>query len=81
LRTDYVDLLWVHMRDATTPIEEIVRALDDQVRLGKVLYVGISDSPAWSRRARMRSPSSAAGRRSSLFSFRTARSPAIRSGR
>lgn len=47
LRTDYVDLLWLHMRDATTPIDEAVRALDDQVRLGKVLYVGISDSPAW----------------------------------
>jgi len=47
LGTDYVDLLWLHMRDATTPIEEFVRALDDQVRLGKVLYVGISDSPAW----------------------------------
>jgi aryl-alcohol dehydrogenase-like predicted oxidoreductase len=47
LRTDYVDLLWLHMRDATTPIEEFVAALDDQVRLGKVLYVGISDSPAW----------------------------------
>ena len=47
LDTDYVDLLWLHMRDATTPIEEAVRALDDQVRLGKVLYVGISDSPAW----------------------------------
>jgi aryl-alcohol dehydrogenase-like predicted oxidoreductase len=47
LRTEYVDLLWLHMRDATTPIEEAVRALDDQVRLGKVLYVGISDSPAW----------------------------------
>jgi aryl-alcohol dehydrogenase-like predicted oxidoreductase len=47
LRTDYVDLLWLHMRDATTPIEEFVRALDDQVRLGKVLYVGISDSPSW----------------------------------
>jgi aryl-alcohol dehydrogenase-like predicted oxidoreductase len=47
LRTDYVDLLWVHMRDATTPVDEVVRALDDQVRLGKVLYVGISDSPAW----------------------------------
>jgi aryl-alcohol dehydrogenase-like predicted oxidoreductase len=47
LRTDYVDLLWLHMRDATTPIEEAVRALDDQVRLGKVLYVGISDAPAW----------------------------------
>lgn len=47
LRTDYVDLLWLHMRDDATPIEEAVRALDDQVRLGKVLYVGISDSPAW----------------------------------
>src|SRR5918992_2085651 len=47
LGTDYVDLLWLHMRDATTPIEEAVRALDDQVRAGKVLYVGISDSPAW----------------------------------
>jgi aryl-alcohol dehydrogenase-like predicted oxidoreductase len=47
LRTDRVDLLWLHMRDAYTPIEEAVRALDDQVRLGKVLYVGISDSPAW----------------------------------
>jgi aryl-alcohol dehydrogenase-like predicted oxidoreductase len=35
------------VRDALTPIEEFVRALDDQVRLGKVLYVGISDSPAW----------------------------------
>jgi len=47
LRTDYVDLLWLHMRDEATPIEEAVRALDDQVRLGKVLYVGISDSAAW----------------------------------
>ena len=47
LRTDHVDLLWLHMHDATTPIEEAVRALDDQVRLGKVLYVGISDSPGW----------------------------------
>src|SRR5690348_1805610 len=47
LRTDYVDLLWLHMRDPTTPIDEFVRALDDQVALGKVLYVGISDSPAW----------------------------------
>jgi aryl-alcohol dehydrogenase-like predicted oxidoreductase len=35
------------MRDSMTPIEEVVRALDDQVRAGKVLYVGISDSPAW----------------------------------
>ena len=47
LGTDYVDLLWLHMRDDLTPIDEAVRALDDQVRLGKVLHVGISDSPAW----------------------------------
>jgi aryl-alcohol dehydrogenase-like predicted oxidoreductase len=47
LETDYVDLLWLHMHDALTPVEEAVRALDDQVRLGRVLYVGISDSPAW----------------------------------
>lgn len=47
LGTDYVDLLYLHMRDETTPIDEVVRALDDQVRLGRVLHVGISDSPAW----------------------------------
>ncbi len=47
LRTDYVDLYWVHARDFTTPIEEVMRALDDLVRQGKVLYVGISDTPAW----------------------------------
>ena len=47
LGTDRVDVLWLHMRDAFTPIDEAVRALDDQVRLGKVLYVGVSDSPAW----------------------------------
>jgi len=47
LRTDYVDVLWLHMWDGTTPIEEVVRALDDLVSSGKVLYVGISDTPAW----------------------------------
>ena len=47
LGTDYVDLLWVHMWDAMTPAEEVVRALDDLVRAGKVLYVGVSDTPAW----------------------------------
>jgi len=47
LGTDYVDLLWVHIWDAFTPVEEVVRALDDLVRAGKVLYVGISDTPAW----------------------------------
>ena len=47
LRTDYVDLLWLHMWDGMTPVEEVVRALDDLVTAGKVLYVGISDTPAW----------------------------------
>jgi aryl-alcohol dehydrogenase-like predicted oxidoreductase len=47
LRTDYVDILWVHIWDRHTPLEETMRALDDVVRAGKVLYVGISDAPAW----------------------------------
>ena len=47
LRTDRIDLLWVHIWDPDTPVEETMRALDDVVRAGKVLYVGISDAPAW----------------------------------
>jgi aryl-alcohol dehydrogenase-like predicted oxidoreductase len=47
LRTDYVDLLWLHMWDGMTPVEEVVRGLDDVVSSGKALYVGISDTPAW----------------------------------
>jgi aryl-alcohol dehydrogenase-like predicted oxidoreductase len=47
LKTDYLDVYWVHMYDQATPIEETMRALDDAVRAGKVLYVGISDAPAW----------------------------------
>jgi len=47
LQTDYIDLYWVHIWDGITPIEEVMRGLDDLVRLGKVLYVGISDAPAW----------------------------------
>lgn len=47
LRTDYVDIYWVHIWDRHTPVEETMRALDDAVRAGKVLYVGISDAPAW----------------------------------
>ncbi len=47
LRTDYLDLLWVHAWDHVTPVEEIMRGLDDLIRAGKVNYVGISDSPAW----------------------------------
>jgi aryl-alcohol dehydrogenase-like predicted oxidoreductase len=47
LDTDHVDLLWVHLWDRLTPIEETMRALDDVVRQGKVLYVGFSNVPAW----------------------------------
>nr|WP_225953657.1 aldo/keto reductase [Kibdelosporangium phytohabitans] len=47
LRTDYIDLLYMHVWDFTTPVDEIMRALDDLVRAGKVLYTGMSDIPAW----------------------------------
>ncbi|MGK8511383.1 aldo/keto reductase [Nocardia asiatica] len=47
LRTDYIDVYWVHVWDRHTPIEETIRALDEVVRTGKVLYIGISDAPAW----------------------------------
>jgi aryl-alcohol dehydrogenase-like predicted oxidoreductase len=47
LDTDYIDVYWVHAWDFRTPAEEIMRALDDVVRAGKVLYVGVSDAPAW----------------------------------
>jgi aryl-alcohol dehydrogenase-like predicted oxidoreductase len=47
LRTDHIDLLYLHAWDFTTPVEEVLRAMDDLVRAGKVLYLGISDTPAW----------------------------------
>jgi aryl-alcohol dehydrogenase-like predicted oxidoreductase len=47
LRTDRIDLLWMHMWDGITPIDEVVRALNDLVAAGKVLAIGISDTPAW----------------------------------
>lgn len=47
LNTSYLDILWVHAWDFTTSPEEVMRGLDDLVRMGKVLYVGVSDTPAW----------------------------------
>src|SRR3984893_5184422 len=47
LQTDYIDLYWLHIWDANTPIEETMAALDDLVRAGKVRYLGVSDTPAW----------------------------------
>jgi aryl-alcohol dehydrogenase-like predicted oxidoreductase len=47
LRTDYIDLYWMHVWDQLTPVEEVLRSFDDLVRSGKVLHAGISDAPAW----------------------------------
>lgn len=47
MKTDYIDLLYLHVWDFTTPVEEILRGFDDLVRSGKILYSGISDTPAW----------------------------------
>ncbi|WP_221392991.1 aldo/keto reductase [Dyadobacter sp. NIV53] len=47
LKTDRLDLYWVHLSDGQTPIEEIVRGLDDLVRAGKINYAGFSNFPAW----------------------------------
>jgi len=47
LKTGYIDLLYLHMWDYLTPVDEVMRGLDDLVRSGKVNYLGISDSPSW----------------------------------
>ncbi len=47
LRTDYIDLYWLHNWDKHTPIEETMAALHDLVQAGKVRYLGVSDTPAW----------------------------------
>ncbi|MBK9247287.1 MAG: aldo/keto reductase [Ignavibacteria bacterium] len=47
LGTEYIDLYWIHAWDFTTPEDEVMRALEDMVRAGKILTIGISDTPAW----------------------------------
>jgi len=47
MQTDYIDLLYLHMWDFRTPVDEILRAFDDLVRAGKIQYIGLSDTPAW----------------------------------
>jgi len=47
LRTDYIDLYWLHAWDGLTPVEEVMSSLDVLVRSGKVRYLGLSDTPAW----------------------------------
>ncbi|MBV4552012.1 aldo/keto reductase [Pseudomonas sp. SWRI102] len=47
LKTDHIDLYWVHHPDGVTPAEEIVRGFEDLARAGKILYAGLSNFPAW----------------------------------
>lgn len=47
LQTDYIDVYYVHMWDYMTPVEEVLRGLDDLVRSGKVHYIAVSDTPDW----------------------------------
>jgi aryl-alcohol dehydrogenase-like predicted oxidoreductase len=47
LKTDYIDLYWLHNWDKHTPIDETMQALHDLVQAGKVRYLGVSDTPAW----------------------------------
>ena len=47
LQTDHIDLYWLHAWDTVTPLEEVVRTLDDLVSRGLVRHIGLSDTPAW----------------------------------
>jgi aryl-alcohol dehydrogenase-like predicted oxidoreductase len=47
LGTDHVDVLWLHTWDGTTPVDEVLRGAHQLVTAGKVLYFGLSDTPAW----------------------------------
>jgi aryl-alcohol dehydrogenase-like predicted oxidoreductase len=47
LKTDFIDLFYLHIWDNITPIDEVLRGMDDLVKQGKVNYVAISDTPAW----------------------------------
>lgn len=47
LKTDYIDLYWLHAWDMVTPVEEVISTLNDLVSAGKIRYYGFSDTPAW----------------------------------
>ncbi|OUJ76162.1 aldo/keto reductase [Hymenobacter crusticola] len=47
LRTDYVDMYWLHTWDMVTPVEEVLQTFGDLVRAGKIRYFGFSNVPAW----------------------------------
>ncbi|MDN3581504.1 aldo/keto reductase [Mucilaginibacter flavus] len=47
LKTDFIDVLYLHIWDNITPIDEVLRAMDDLIKQGKITYAAISDTPAW----------------------------------
>jgi len=47
LKTDFIDVLYLHIWDDITPIDEVLRAMDDLIKQGKITYAAISDTPAW----------------------------------
>src|SRR6202012_2255618 len=47
LKTDYIDLYWLHAWDTVTPVEEVISTMNDLVRAGKIRHYGFSDTPAW----------------------------------
>ena len=47
LKTDFIDVLYLHIWDDTTPIDEVLRGMDDLIKQGKINYAAISDTPAW----------------------------------
>ncbi len=47
LKTDYIDMYWMHVWDRTTPAEEVLQTLADAVRSGKILHYGFSNTPSW----------------------------------
>lgn len=47
LKTDYIDVYWMHFWDMTTPCEEVLQSFDDLVRSSKIRYFALSDVPAW----------------------------------
>jgi aryl-alcohol dehydrogenase-like predicted oxidoreductase len=47
LKTDYIDLYWMHVWDMVTPVEEVLSTMNDLVRAGKIRHFGFSDVPAW----------------------------------
>lgn len=47
LGTDYIDLYWLHAWDRVTPVEEVLQSMGDLIRMGKIRYFALSDTPAW----------------------------------